>query len=587
MQTAKAGINFDGLLALGAVIGVGTFILDLVFGHGITGVLATIGMLPVVILLVRTLLRDESWRIRRRLRALIGVDVFVAFVLVAMVVARIYIWLQQFGAEDASSYTQAARLYTLVFVVVATLSGFSAAMPGRVARLLLRLVQRPALLLAGSFASIIALMTLLMALPPAVENVSDISFVNSLFTITSAVCVTGLTVNDPGTTYTAFGEIVLLLSIQLGGMGIMTIAALSLMFARDTALATQLRYAQMLDVRTLSDLRTTVGSIVVGSLAIEAVGAFFLWLAFRGDPAIGEQSAAWLAVFHAVSAFCNAGFSLVSGNLMPFAESVWLQVVFMLLIVSGGIGFPVLRELAVRGMDWGAYLLNRNRNPRPPALSLTSRVVLTVSGLLIVGGTILLTILEWRHSLADLGPGHRVLNALFMSVNTRTSGFNSVDPAAFTSASIVIVCVLMFIGGSPGSTAGGIKTTTFATIIATLRAELGSGEPNIGRRALAVEVVRRAVAVTAMSAAIVVTGLLALTLTETHAFERVLFEVVSAFGTVGLSTGITPELSVPGKLIVSALMFVGRVGPLTIALAVGSSVGALRYRLARESLPIG
>lgn len=587
MTTASAGINIDGLLALGTIIGVGTFALDLAFGAGITGVLATLGMLPVVALLVRTLLRDESWRVRRRLRALIGVDVFVAFVLVAMVIARIYIWLQQFGAEDASVYTQAARLYTLVFVVVAVLSGLSAAMPGRIARMLLRLIQRPALLLAGSFASIITVMTLLLALPPAVEDVSDISFVDALFTITSAVCVTGLTVNDPGTTYTAFGEIVILLSIQLGGMGIMTIAALSLMFARDTALSTQLRYAQMMDVRTLSDLRTTVGSIVVGTLAIEAVGALVLWWMFEGEPAIGDASAAWMGVFHAVSAFCNAGFSLVEGELTKLDTRVAMQVVIMFLVVSGGIGFPVLRELFVRGLDWAGHLLDRRRTPRPPALSLATRIVLSVSGILVLGGALLFALLEWSNAFGHLGSGHRVLAALFMSVNLRTAGFYAVDIGTLTTTSLAVACVLMFIGGSPGSTAGGIKTTTLATIVATMRGELSGREPNLGRRALSAEVVRRAVAVTALSVAIVLGGLLALTLTESHPFESILFEVVSAFGTVGLSRGITPELTTPGKLLVSAMMFVGRVGPLTIALAVGSSAVALRYRLARESLPIG
>jgi trk system potassium uptake protein TrkH len=370
-------------------------------------------------------------------------------------------------------------------------------------------------------------------------------------------------------------------------MGIMTIAALSLMFARNTALATQLRYAKMMDVRTLSDLRSTVGSIVVGTLAIEAVGAVALWWMFQGDPNIGDASAAWMGVFHAVSAFCNAGFSLVDGGMTRFDTRVSVQLVIVVLVLLGGIGFPVLRELALRSLDWLSWFIDRGVAPHPPKLSLASRVALMISGVLVVGGAFVIGLLEYGGAFGHLTPGYRILASIFMSVNTRTSGFNSVDVGTLGATTLVVVCVLMFIGGSPGSTAGGIKTTTFAAIIATMRAELSGGEPTLGRRALATEVVRRAVAVTAMSAGLVLLGLLALTLTESAPFEQILFEVVSAFGTVGLSTGLTAKLTVPGKLIVALVMFVGRVGPLTIALAVGTSVGALRYRLARESLPIG
>jgi trk system potassium uptake protein TrkH len=214
-------------------------------------------------------------------------------------------------------------------------------------------------------------------------------------------------------------------------------------------------------------------------------------------------------------------------------------------------------------------------------------VALATSAVLVVGGALVLGLLEYGGAFSHLSAGHRVLASIFLSVNTRTSGFNSVDIGTLGAASLVVVCVLMFIGGSPGSTAGGIKTTTVATLLATMRAELTGGEPNLGRRALAAEAVRRAVAVAVLSAMLVALGLFLLTLTESAPFEQILFEVVSAFGTVGLSTGLTPKLSVPGKLILSMVMFVGRVGPLTIGLAVGTRVAALRYRLARESLPIG
>jgi len=545
-----------------------------------------LAMLGLLAGLLVGLLRKRSRRIRRVVGALVGADAIIYAALIAMFVARAYILTQQ---SDGSTVEldRAAQMYDFVFVVVAALHGLSAAMPERIARLALRFAQRPALLLAGSFAAMILVGTVLLALPVSVENVADLSIVDSLFTITSAVCVTGLTVNDPGTTYTFFGELVILPGIQLGGIGIMTLAALALTFARNTSLSTQLRYAAMLDARTLSDLRTTVQSIIVGTLAIEALGALLLWFQFDGDPRADGQSAVWLALFHAVSAFCNAGFALFQGNMAPFADDVAVQSIVMALVVCGGLGFPVLREIVIQARMRGVRLIVRSQ-PCPTPMTLTSRVVLWTSGILLLGGALIVLVFEYtRAPMADLGPGERMLAALFHSVNTRTSGFNTVDIGAFTPTTLLWTCVLMFIGGSPGSTAGGIKTTTLATLFATLRGEMRNGEPNLGKRAIAPEVFRRASAVTAISAGIVIVSLTALTITEEHDFVRLLFESVSAFGTVGLSTGITADLTVYGKLTITATMFVGRCGPLTIALAVASAEGRPHYRLARESLPIG
>jgi trk system potassium uptake protein len=561
-------------------------VIDLAVTNAFTGVVATLAMFGLIGGLVAGLLRARSRRIRKLFGALIGADAIILVVLFALFVARAYILEERF--EGASiELDRAARMYDLIFLIVAALHGLSAAMPERLARLALRLAQRPALMLAGSFAAMILVGTLLLALPVSVESVADLSFVNSLFTITSAVCVTGLAVNDPGSTYTFFGELVILLSIQLGGMGIMTLAALLLAFARDSALSTQLRYAAMLDARTLTDLRTTVQSIVVGTLAIEAVGAVLLWLQFADDPRTEGHSAVWLAVFHAVSAFCNAGFALFNGNLMPFADDLGVQTVIMSLIVLGGLGFPVIRELVLLMRARTAQLVVRS-SPRAPHLSLASRVVLVTTGILLVGGTLLTLAFEWGGGLAHLSAPQRLLAALFHSVNTRTSGFNTVDLASFGAPALLWTCVLMFIGGSPGSTAGGIKTTTLAALFATLRGELRGREPQLGRRALAPDVVRRATAVVGISAGIVLASLTLMTLFEQQEFMKLLFEVCSAFGTVGLSTGITASLGVAGKLVIIATMFVGRCGPLTIALAVANAEAARQpYRLARESLPIG
>ena len=572
--------------ALAAGVAVLLLLIDLTWPGAITGALAVVAMLGLLAGLLMGLLRKKSRRIRKLVGAMIGADAIIYATLIAMFVARSYILSQQ-GDGDDPELDRAAQMYDLVFLVVGALHGLSAAMPERIARLALRFAQRPALLLAGSFAAMILVGTVLLALPLSVENVADLSIVDSLFTITSAVCVTGLTVNDPGSTYTFFGELVILLGIQLGGMGIMTLAALALTFARDTALSTQLRYAAMLDARTLTDLRTTVQSIVVGTLAIEALGAVLLYFQFDGDPRAEGHSAAWLAIFHAVSAFCNAGFALFNGNMMAFSDDVGVQSIVMALVTCGGLGFPVLRELVIQLRMRSVRIVMRSQ-PRPTPMSLTSRVVLWTSALLVFGGALLVLVLEYgRPPMAGLGVGERMLAALFHSVNTRTSGFNTVDIGAFTSTTLLWSCVLMFIGGSPGSTAGGIKTTTVATLFATLRGEMRNGEPNLGRRAIAPEVFRRASAVTAISAGIVVVALTLLTITEEHEFMKLMFETVSAFGTVGLSTGITAALTTAGKFVITATMFVGRVGPLTIALGVASAEGKPHYRLARESLPIG
>jgi trk system potassium uptake protein TrkH len=571
---------------LAAGVAVLFLLFDLAWPGPITGAMAVLAMLGLLAGLLMGLLRKKSRRIRKLVGALIGADAVIYATLIAMFVARSYILSQQGDAEDPE-LDRAAQMYDLVFLVVGALHGLSAAMPERLARLALRFAQRPALLLAGSFAAMILVGTVLLALPLSVENVADVSIVDSLFTITSAVCVTGLTVNDPGSTYTFFGELVILLGIQLGGIGIMTLAALALAFARDTALSTQLRYAAMLDARTLTDLRTTVQSIIVGTLAIEALGALLLYFQFDGDPRVEGHSTVWFAVFHAVSAFCNAGFALFNGNMMAFSDDVGVQSIVMALVTCGGLGFPVLRELAIQVRMRGLRIVMR-KQPRPLPMSLTSRVVLWTSALLVVGGMLIVLVLEYgRAPMAGLGVGERVLAALFHSVNTRTSGFNTVDIGAFTSTTLLWSCVLMFIGGSPGSTAGGIKTTTLATLFATLRGEMRNGEPNLGKRAIAPEVFRRASAVTAISAGIVIVSLTLLTITEEHDFMKLMFETVSAFGTVGLSTGITAALTTAGKLVITATMFIGRVGPLTIALGVAAAEGKTRYRLARESLPIG
>lgn len=511
--------------------------------------------------------------------------------LVGFAVARAVVLYHMFAPDsgDMAGRVAAAQTYDLVFAVLAALAGGLVVAPERTGRVLLHMAQRPAVLLASSFAAMIAGGSLLLTLPLSVTDFAHVSYVDSLFTMASAVCVTGLTVNEVALAYTSFGQATILVGMQLGAIGLMTIAALALAFGRNTSLQSQLRYAAMLDVRTLADLRQIVVGIVAGTFLIEACGALALWLMLAGDPRLGEGSALWMAVFHAVAAFANAGFSLFRGNMTQFVGDGGVQAVLMTLSLLGGVGFPVLMEVGRIGWRRVRRMVDP-KQPAPPRMSLTTRVVLMASAVLVVAGAVIVLLLEFTGALApaaEAGTGSRLLASVFVSVSTRSSGFNTVDVGAMRDATLLSLCALMFVGGAPISTAGGIKVTTAAVVMATLRGELRGREPELAGRAIAPEALRKAIAVGAMSLMILLIVVVLLTLTEDQPLIRLVFEAVSAFATVGLSTGITPTLTVAGKLIVTAAMFVGRVGPFTIALAAGDRGDVQRYRLAREDLAIG
>ncbi len=585
MDRVSIGSGIILLVALGLVA------LDIAVGSPWTGLPVVLGMAIVAFAAFEQVRQMVVARGKAAgLRGVLWFEIGLIVALLGFLVARVLVLARSFSGEATAAQAAAGDTYDLVFTVLAALAGGLVVAPERTGRVLLNMSQRPSIMLIGSFAAMILLGSLLLTLPPALTDLARVSWVDSLFTMASAVCVTGLTVNDVPTTYTSFGQGVILAGIQLGGIGIMTVAALALAFSNNSSLQSQLRYAAMLDARTLADLRRIVVGILVGTLVVEAIGALALWLLLTGDPRLGEASALWMAVFHAVSAFCNAGFSLFPGNLSQFAGDFGVQAVIMTLIVLGGLGFPVMMEL-VRHAWRRLVRAVRRSAPAPARLSLTTRVVLGTSLGLILTGALAIFALEFSGALgpaAEHGLGMRALAALFASVNTRTAGFNTVDLAAMRDATLLITCVLMFIGGSPASTAGGIKTTTFAAVVAALRAELRGREPELGGRAIAPDVLRKAIAVLVMMIGIALVITLLLTLTEDQPFLRLAFEAVSALATVGLSTGITGSLTVAGKLIITAAMFLGRVGPFTIALAVGEAPAAhARYRLAREELPVG
>jgi len=418
-------------------------------------------------------------------------------------------------------------------------------------------------LLALTFAAAIAVGTLLLMLPVS-QTRDDVSLLDALFTTTSAVCVTGLTVVDTATRFTHFGQLVILLLIQAGGLGIMTFAALVLHISgQRMSLQADLAVQDSFFLEDVGNrYRQLLGGMVGLVFVVEAAGALLLWITTPSRGSLGLDL--WAAVFHSVSAFCNAGFSVWTENLALLRTNAPARTVVMLLIVMGGLGHAVLIELWDRAL---ARLGWRKLN-RPRFMPLHVIVVLRATAILVFGGALALLAVDWLTE--SRGEHLDLLNALFQSVSARTAGYNSVNIGLLPLGSLTVLVGLMFIGGSPGSCAGGIKTTTAAVWLGKLRSRLlGRKEVSLMHHTVPDSVVHRAGLIIGLSVLWNVAGLLLLTLTEQGVadahMEHLLFEQVSAFGTVGLSTGITPSLSAAGKLWIVATMFFGRVGPLTLA----------------------
>jgi len=446
-----------------------------------------------------------------------------------------------------------------------------------------RLLARPAVLLVTTFASFILLGTVALRLPPC-HAARTVGWLDAFFTATSAVCVTGLITVDTATAYSRGGQTVIMVLIQLGGLGVMTFSALAArILGRRVSLGSQ---AALSEVYFQGSSRMSLGQalrrIVALTFLIEALGAVLL---HHGLTAHHPPAGRWYeAAFLAVSSFCNAGFSIYSDNVMGLRDSQVVVWTLMALIVLGGLGYTVLFELGSR-----AWRLARSRRAHSVVWSLNSRMVLFTSGLLTFAGALALFV-AGGHSDGDALPS-RALHALFQSVTTRTAGFNTIDIGALPLTALMILMPLMFVGGSPGSCAGGVKTTSITVWVSRVVARLrGLDDVQFWGRRIPHDIVRRAALVVALAALWNMTGIYILTLAG-HArgnfgLADVMFEQLSAFGTVGLSTGLTPHLSVVGKLWIIASMFAGRLGPLTMALAVLPG-GRQRYRYPAERVMIG
>jgi trk system potassium uptake protein len=423
----------------------------------------------------------------------------------------------------------------------------------------------PAQLLSLHIAALVVIGGILLSLPVASASAHRISVLDAFFTSTSAVCVTGLIVRDTPVEFSFFGQVVILLLIQAGGLGYMTISTvLAVAFGRRTSLQDRLTLADALNVTSMEGLLRFARTVAALTFLFEFIGALIMWPRFARSS--GWVQGAFSSLFHSVSAFNNAGFALYSDNLMSFRGDIIVNVVISVLIIAGGLGFLVLGEL-----------LHLHKGGRRPGLSTQARLVLAMTGILLVGSTLAILGLEWGNArtLGSLPFGEKLLAAWFQAVTPRTAGFNTVDIGALTVPSLFLMVVLMFIGASPGSTGGGVKTTTFGIAVAAVWTTVrGSQDTVLFKRRIAAQTVSRAFAVAIIAFLAVNVVAMALLIVEGHDLLRILFETTSAFGTVGLSMGLNGSVvslsaffGAAGKLLTMGMMFIGRVGPLTLALA--------------------
>lgn len=443
----------------------------------------------------------------------------------------------------------------------------------------------PATILLLSYLGAIVVGTGLLLLPAATVS-NQIDFIDAVFTATSAVCVTGLIVVDTGSYFTSFGQWVILILIQLGGLGIMTVTVMLFqMIGKRIFFQQRMALQEVFSHTPRADIYKLLRSIFVFTALVEILGAvllFFYWL-----PDYPPSRALFLSTFHSISAFCNAGFSLFATSFTSESASLKFNVIICGLIILGGLGFPVVYEL---------YRRRRAPGAERPRLSVQAKTVLLTSGLLVVGGALIFFLSEIR-SHDPMDTGERLLVSIFQSVTCRTAGFNTLDMVSLNSASLVLMMFLMFFGASPGSCGGGVKTTTLAVLATFSLSRLKRhGRVNMFKRSIPTDTVSKCISMLLLSVGIIFSALiLILFFDPAHGgdiggqrkFLSYLFEVVSAFGTVGLSMGITPDLNSFGKSIIVVVMIIGRVGipVFTYLIAGPSSPKGIEY--AEENLMIG
>lgn len=444
--------------------------------------------------------------------------------------------------------------------------------------LALRHAIQPTRVVAIGFLGAIVVGALLLALPIAKAGPGGASWNEALFTAVSSVSITGLTVTDTGAFWTPFGHVVIIVLVQLGGLGIMTFATfVGLIVVRKISLSARLTSAAENRSLGMSDAKSIIRGVVVMSFLIEAVVALALALQFGIAYGMAPLKAVWFGVFHAVSAFNNAGFSLFDASMVGFVSDPVVNLALAVATILGGLGFPVLMQL--RKHLW-----------TPRLWSMNTRLVLAISGVLLVSGWLFITAVEWVNprTLGGLDPWSRILAGFFQSVQTRTSGFNSVDIGAMQDETLFGMSILMFIGGGPAGTSGGIKVTTFGVLLFILLAEIrGDTAVNVFGKRLSRSVHREAITVVLLAVAFVAASTIALMIMTGDALTPILFEAVSAFATTGLSTGLTPGLDWPAQMLLCLLMLVGRIGTITLASSLALRTRTIMYQYPKERPVIG
>lgn len=448
-------------------------------------------------------------------------------------------------------------------------------------------------LITLSFVILILLGALLLNTPTASNDGHSIGFLDALFTATSASCVTGLVVVNTLEHWTLFGQLVILALIQFGALGFISIFIASLkLFNRRISLENSIVIQTAYGQNKIGGMGPFIAKTVKITLTCEAIGAAILTLLFHRAQSISWGRAVYEGIFHAISAFCNAGFDVLGADsLLPFGDSWAILLTIGLLIIIGGLGFPVIIELLTKFRQHREWSLRH----RLEMLSVHSKIALLMTGILLLLGTVIFLILEWSNdqTLGRLSVSHKVLNSLFQSITLRTAGYYSIDQAGLTELSKLLSAVLMVIGGSPAGTAGGIKTVTIAVVLIAVHSAL-RGEPKIVgfKRTLPISLLQKALTVMTAFILIALTAIIILNFSEqssafNHSLLDLVYEVSSAMGTVGVTTGITPHLSQIGKIVIMLCMFVGRLSPITVIVALGRRLKQKNYCYPEETVVIG
>lgn len=441
-----------------------------------------------------------------------------------------------------------------------------------------REVQHPARAVPLAFLIAILVGTGLLMLPISSADAVGSPWIVALFTSVSAVCVTGLVTVDTGTYWSQFGQWVIMALFQIGGFGMMTAATLlGLMVNRSFRLRTRLTAQAETHTLGIGDVASVAKLVLIVTLVAEVIAALTLSLRLRFGYELPWTDAAWSGLFHAVSAFNNAGFSIHSDGLMRYASDAFILAPIMLAIVIGGLGLPVLHDLRRKFRD-------------PQHWSVHTKLTLLGTGVLLLGGAIVLLAFEWSnpHTLGPMVVADKVLSAIFASVSARTAGFNSIDIGGLTHESLGLHYFLMFIGGGSAGTAGGVKVGTAMILVMLVIAEIrGRMDTEAFGRRISYSAQRQAITVLVLGSAVVVLGSVFILHTTDIATDRVIFEVISAFATVGLSTGITAELPDSAQLMLVLLMYVGRVGTITLAASLALGEHRMPFRYPEEHPIVG